>query len=104
MKDSPEMLSVGITISRKLDGSKLKKKDIQFLVQDANQQILKNYINHNVTHVIIKNYKIDNINYDFLPDNLNCNSISIDIFFICISKKTIEYFKTQFLELDISIN
>ena len=104
MIDSPDMLSVGISISRKLDGSKLKKEDIQFLVQDANQQILKNYINHNVTHVIIKNYKIDNINYDFLPDNLNCNSISIDIFFICISKKTIEYFKTQFLELDISIN
>tara|TARA_B100000787_G_scaffold169018_1_gene159069 strand:+ start:1774 stop:2889 length:1116 start_codon:yes stop_codon:yes gene_type:complete len=104
MIDSSDMLSIGISVSGKLDGSELKKEDVQFLVQDANQQILKNYTNQNITHIIINNYKVDNVDYDFLPNNLICNLISIDILFICIPKKTIEYFKTQFLELDISIN
>jgi hypothetical protein len=41
MIDSIEMLSVGISLSKKLDGSKLKQANIQFLVQEAKQQILK---------------------------------------------------------------
>ena len=43
MIDSSKMLSIGISLSKKLDGSKLKKEDIQFLIQDAKQQVLRNY-------------------------------------------------------------
>ena len=50
------------------------------------------------------NYKIDNIDYTFLPNNINCNLISLDILFICLPKNTIEYFKKQFLKFDISVN
>ena len=104
MIDSSDMLSIGISVSGKFDGTEPKIKDIQFLVRNANEQILKNYTNQNIIHIIINNYKVDNVDYDFLPNNLKCNLISIDILFICIPKKTIDYFKTQFLELDISIN
>jgi cell division protein FtsA len=104
MIDSPNMLSIGLSISKKLDGSLLKKDDIQFLIQDAKQQILRNYFNQSIIHIIIKNYKIDKNNYTFLPDNMTCNLISLDIIFICIPKTIIEYFKERFLKLDISIN
>ena len=69
MIDSPKMLSIGISISKKLDGSKLKKEDIQFLIQEAKQQILRNYHN-NIIHIIIKNYKIDDIDIFYLPDEI----------------------------------
>ena len=39
MVDSTKMFSIGVSVSKKLDGSKLKKSHIQFLVQDAKQQI-----------------------------------------------------------------
>ena len=67
MIDSNEMLSIGISISKKFDGSILKKEDIQFLIQDAKQQVLRDNLNKNIVHIIIKNYKIDNIDYSFLP-------------------------------------
>ncbi len=102
--DSHQMLSVGISVSKKIDGSKVEKKDIQFLIQDAKKQVLRNYSIYNIIHIIIKSYKIDNIEYKSLPDNKNCNLISLDIIFICLSKKVIEYFKKQFFKLDISIN
>ena len=104
MIDSPDMLAISICLSRKFDGSKFKKEDIKFLIQDAKQQVLKNYFNQSILHIIINNYKIDNVNYSYLPENINCKLISLDIFFICIPKKTIEYFKKKFFELDISIN
>tara|TARA_B110001452_G_scaffold261504_1_gene260364 strand:- start:2765 stop:3871 length:1107 start_codon:yes stop_codon:yes gene_type:complete len=104
MIDSPDLLSISICLSKKFDGSKLKKEDIKFLIQDAKQQVLKNYFNQSILHIIINNYKINNVNYSYLPENINCKLISLDIFFICIPKETIEYFKKKFFELDISIN
>jgi cell division protein FtsA len=102
--DSPEMLSISISISKKLDGSKIKEKDIQFLIQDAKQQVLANHKNKNIIHIIIKNYKIDDVKYTFLPNDINCNLISLDILFICLPKEIVEQFKKIFLRLDISVN
>ena len=104
MIDSSEMLSINISIAKKLDGSKLKEEDIQFLVQDVKQQVLRNYLMYDIAHIIIKNYKLDEIDYIFLPNNINCNFISLDILFICLPKNTIEFFKKLFLELNVSTN
>ena len=104
MIDSPKMLSIGISVSKKIDGMELRQEDIQFLVQEAKQQILKHYNNQSIVHIIINNYKIDNINYDYLPMNIKCNFISLDTMFICLPQKIIEYFKFFFHKLDISIS
>ena len=104
MLDSSKMLSIGISISKKNDGLELKQDDIQFLVQEAKQQVLKCYKDQNVTHIIINSYKINNIDYDYLPSNIKCNFIALDILFITIPKETIEYFKNIFYRFDISIN
>jgi cell division protein FtsA len=104
MLDSPKMLSIGISISKIIDEVQLKQDDIQFLVQEAKQQILKYYKNQNITHIIINNYRINNIDYDYLPLNIRCNFIALDILFICLPKEIIEYFKNIFYKFDISIN
>ena len=104
MIDSPKMLSVGISLSKKLDGLKLKKSNIQFLVQEAKQQILKYYINHNIAHIIINNYKIDDVDYSYLPDEIECHFISLDIIFICLPSDLVLYFKKIFSNSNISVN
>ena len=104
MIDSSETLSISLSLSKNFDGSKLKKEDIQFLIQDAKQQVLRNYSEQNIIHIIVKNYKIDNKDYTFLPTEINCNLLSIDIIFICIPKKNIQFFKDLFFKFDISIN
>tara|TARA_B100000787_G_C16127577_1_gene265736 strand:- start:77 stop:982 length:906 start_codon:yes stop_codon:yes gene_type:complete len=104
MLDSPKMLSIGISISKIIDEVQLKQDDIQFLVQEAKQQILKYYKNKNITHIIINNYKVNDIDYDYLPSNTKCNLIALDILFICLPEKTIEYYKNIFHKFDISVN
>ena len=104
MIDSTKIFSIGISISKKIDGSKLKQEDIQFLVQEAKQQISKNYNNQNITHIIINNYKINEVDYDYLQTEINCNIISLDILFICLPEEMIEYFKNLFYKFNISIN
>ena len=104
MIDGSKMLLIGISTFKKFDGSKLKKDSIQFLIQDAKQQILRNYTDYNIAHIMIKNYKIDNVDHAFFPDETNCNLISIDIDFICLPKNEVDYFKKEFFKLNISIN
>ena len=43
MVDSYKIKSIELSLSKKFDGSKLQKKHIEFLIQDAKQQILRNY-------------------------------------------------------------
>ena len=102
--DSAKMLSIGISISKKIDGLLLEQDDIQFLVQEAKQQILKYYKNQNITHIIINNYKINDIDYDYLPLNTKCNFIALDMLFICLPEEIIEYYKKIFYKFDISVN
>jgi len=104
MIDSPKMFSVGISLSKKLDGSKLKETNIQFLVQEAKQQILKYYTNYNIAHIIINNYKIDGVDYSYLPDEIKCNFISLDMCFICLPADLVLYFKNTFSKSNILID
>ena len=104
MIDSPKMLSVGISISKKLDGSVLKQSNIQFLVQEAKQQISKFYTDYNIAHIIIDNYKIDSVDYSYLPDKIKCHLLSLDIFFICLPIDLVLYFKDVFSQSNIFIN
>ena len=104
MIDSPKMLSIGISVSKKFYGSKLKKTNIQFLVQEAKQQILKYYPNHNITHIIINNYIIDGVDHSYLPDEIRCDFISLDILFFCFPNDLVLYFKNIYSKFNISIN
>ena len=104
MVDSPKMLSIAISVSKKLEGSKLKQSNVQFLIQEAKQQILKYNKDLSVAHIIINNYKIDDINYSYLPDIIECHCISLDILFICLPSDLILYFKNIFSKSNILIN
>jgi cell division protein FtsA len=104
MVDSPKMFSVGISLFKKLDGSKLKQANVQFLVQEAKQQILKYYINCNIAHIIINNYKIDGVDYSYLPDEIKCDFISLDIFFICLPTDLVLDIKNIFSKSNILVD
>ena len=104
MIDSPKMLSIGISMSKKFYGSKLKKTNIQFLVQEAKQQILKYYPNHNIIHIIINNYTIDGVDHSYLPGEIRCDFISLDILFLCLPNDLVLYFKNIYSKFNISIN
>ena len=104
MVDSSKMTSVAISVFKKIGELKLRQNDILFLVQEAKQQILKYYANYNIAHIIINNYKIDNVDYSELPDEIDCQFISLDIIFICLPSELVLKFKNIFSESNISIN
>tara|TARA_Y100000590_G_scaffold403727_1_gene490658 strand:+ start:305 stop:1015 length:711 start_codon:yes stop_codon:yes gene_type:complete len=104
MVETPESVSINLSLIKDNEGKKIEKKNVQYLIQDAKQQILRNHHTKKIIHIIITNYLIDNNSYNYLPLNLDCNKFSIDIKFICFPKELIKKLEELFNGQQIFIN
>ena len=104
MLDCPDAFSISLSVSKKNEKNFLLKEDIEYLIQDAKQQILNNYQDKDIIHIVINNYRINNIDYNTLPPNIECNKFSIDIVFICFSKEIIKNLERLFSKHQVLID
>jgi len=104
MVETPESISINLSLIKDNEGKKIEKKIVQYLVQDAKQQILRSHHSKKIIHIIISNYVIDSIAYDYLPLDINCNKFSIDIKFICFPKNLVKKLEELFNNHQIFIN
>ena len=102
--ETPETMTVKISVSKYNEGKKIIKEDIMYLVQDAKQQILKSYTDLDVLHIIVEKYVLDNLEHDFLPLKQGCKKFSIDVKFICFPKDLLINFVKLFSKQQIFIN
>ncbi len=104
MVETPESVSIKISLIKNNEGKRIEKKNVEYLVQDARQQILRSHQSKKIIHIIINNYVIDDVLYDYLPLDVNCNKFSIDINFICFPKNLIKKLEELFNSHQIYIN
>ena len=57
-----------------------------------------------IIHMIIDNYCIDNKNFSYLPNDIKCQSFSLDLTFICLSNKLLKDLEKVMKKYQISIN
>ena len=104
MVDTANSISICLSLIKNNEYSKIKKKDVQYLIQDAKQQILRSYLDLNIVHIIVTKYFVDNIEYDYLPTSINCKKFSLDIKFICFPKNLTRGLMEVFSSHQIFIN
>ncbi len=102
--DTPETVSISISLMKKLDNKKIQNKDITHLIRDAKQQIVRAYSDLDIVHIIVKKYVINELDYTFIPKDINCNKISTEIEFICFPKNLIKKIEVLFNNFHISID
>ena len=104
MIDTEEKISIYISLMKKLDNKKIHIKDIQHLIQDAKQQIVRAHNDKNIIHIIVNKYNIDGLDYTSVPNDISCDKISIDVEFICFPKNLIKKIELLFNNFQISID
>ena len=104
MLDTSDAFSIILSVSKKNEKKTITKQDVQYLIQDAKQQILSGYSDKSIIHIIINNYKVDDTDYESLPLNIECKKFSIDIVFICFPKEIIKNLEKLFNKHQISID
>ena len=102
--DSKEFFPIEISIRKDNNGHLINSKTLSYPLNDLKNLCQLNYQDKKIIHMLIENYKIDNKNYSFLPDNLNCDNFSLDVKFICLSKNLIEELEVILKRYHILIN
>ena len=57
--ESPQIYEISTTVRKKFDKKPIQKKQVEYLIQDANEQILSSNKNLNIIHILVDNYYID---------------------------------------------
>ena len=102
--DNREFFPIEISIKKDHNGSSISQEN---LINPLN--VLKNlcqfsFKDKKIIHMLIENYQIDGKDYSFLPENLKCNSFSLDIKFICLSKNLIEPYGSILKRYHVLVN
>jgi cell division protein FtsA len=102
--ETPQSISIKLSVTKNNEGNKIIKEDAMYLVQDAKQQLMKSNQDLGIIHIIVENYVLDDVKYKFLPLEKKCTKFSIDIIFICFPKDLLKSFERLFLKQQIYIN
>ena len=104
MIDNPETLSIYISVKKNFDNKKIYKNQIEYLIEDLKQQILKNSSDIKIGHILVEYYFLDGEMYNKLPIGETCKDLVIQTRFICFSKTFTDSLKDLFFNYQIDIN
>ncbi len=102
--DCEEFVPVQISIKKNNNGKLLNTETVKQLVYEANTYCEKTLENKKIMHIIINNFIIDKKKYQFMPQQLECDYISLDISFICLRDKFFKNIEQVINNYQISVN
>jgi len=101
--DLDQFFLVQLSIKKKNFDNLIDINNLTHLIKEAKESCEKTISGRSIVHLIIKNYKIDNKNYDSLPKNIDFKSFSIDLEFICLSNQIIRNLEQILNKYQISL-
>ena len=102
--DHENILNIQIGIKQKNYQPSKSKIYLQSSITNAKDLFKENYPDEKIMHIIIKNYLIDGKNYSYLPDNLVCEQLNLEIQFKSISNEIIYNLNKVLQNYQININ
>ena len=79
-------LEIKISIKKDNYDKIIDKKILNYSLGDAKRQVKENYKNHEIIHLLIEKYFINDQTYDYFPLNKKADNLIIDLSFLCLSK------------------
>ena len=79
MIDNPETLSIYTSVKKNFDNKKIHKDQIEYLIEDLKQQILKNSSDIKIGHILVEYYFLDGEMYNKLPIGETCKDLVIQL-------------------------
>jgi len=101
--EQPEFLCTKFSKNRKINGSKIQKEDISFLLKEAKKQVTLNDPRQSIIHIFNHNYIVDGKTFLKEPINIYADHLSHEMTFVTSPKNIIKNINQVFLECDIEI-
>jgi cell division protein FtsA len=101
--EQPEFLCTTLSKNRKINGSKIHKDDITFLLKEAKKQVVLNDNTHSIIHIFNHNYIVDGKTFTEEPIDVFANYLSHEMTFVTMPKNNIKNINQVFTDCDIEI-
>ena len=101
--EQPEFLCTKFSKHKKIDGSKIHKDDIEFLLKEAKKQVTLNDEKQSIIHIFNHNYIVDGKTFLEEPIDVFADYLSHEMTFITMPKNNIKNINESFLNCDIEV-
>jgi len=101
--EQPEFLCTKFSKNKKINGSKIHKDDIEFLLKEAKKQVILNDKKHSIIHIFNHNYLVDGKTFIEEPIDVYADYLSHEMTFITMPKNNIKNINQAFIDCDIEI-
>ena len=101
--EQPDFLCTKFSKNKKINGSKIHKDDIEFLLKEAKKELILNDKNQSIIHIFNYNYIVDGKTFVEEPINVYADSLTHEMTFITTQKNNLKNIKQAFIDCDIEI-
>ena len=101
--EQPEFLCTKFSKYKKINGNKIHKDDIDFLLKDAKKQVALNDKQQSIIHIFNYNYIVDEKFFSEEPIGVYADFLRHEVTFITAPKNNIKNLKEAFIDCDIEI-
>ena len=101
--EQPDFLCTKLSKNKKIDGSKIQKEDIEFLLKEGKKQITLNDVRQSIIHIFNHNYIVDGKTFIEEPIDVYADYLTHEMTFITAPKNNIKNIKETFINCDIQI-
>jgi len=102
--NEPEVSCTNLTGFKKLNGSKVEKRDLDYILNEAKSSIVKNQEKNSILHILNSNFILDKIKQDKIPVDLHGDHLSLHMTFISLPTNNIKNIRALFDNSDLKID
>ena len=102
--EQPEFLCTKLSKDRKINGSKISKEDIEFLLKEGKKQVTLNDHKQSIIHIFNHNYIVDGKIFNEEPINVFADYLRHEMTFITMPKNNIKNITEVFNNCDIDVD
>jgi len=102
--EQTDFLCTKFSKHKKIDGSKIHKDDIDFLLKEAKKQLSLNDNKQSIIHIFNHNYVVDGKKFTDEPIGVYADSLTHEITFVTTPKNNLKNINQVFIDCDIEIS
>ena len=101
--EQPDFLCTNFSKRKKIDGSKIQRHDIEFLLREGKKQLILNDKTQSIIHIFNHNYIVDGKIFIEEPIEVFADTLSHEMTFITAPINNLKNINQAFIECDIEI-
>ena len=102
--NEPEISCTNLSGFKKLNGSKVEKRDLDYILNEGKSSILKNQEKNSILHILNSNFILDKIKKNKIPLDLHGDHLSLHMTFISLPTNNLKNIKSLFNTSDLKID